>query len=140
MCSGGQKQRIAIARALVRGPAILLLDEATSALDTESEHVVQEAIYKVIPIPLLSLIAPSFQNLDGKSVILIAHRLSTVEKADKIIVISKGRVEEMGSHEELLKMGGMYANLVQRQMMGEPNHPHVSEEQKKRGIRDPIPD
>ncbi|CAP39213.2 Protein CBR-HAF-4 [Caenorhabditis briggsae] len=103
--SGGQKQRIAIARALVREPAILLLDEATSALDTESEHVVQEAIYK---------------NLDGKSVILIAHRLSTVEKADKIVVINKGRVEQIGNHESLLKdTEGTYAKLVKRQMMGD---------------------
>lgn len=103
--SGGQKQRIAIARALVREPAILLLDEATSALDTESEHLVQEAIYK---------------NLDGKSVILIAHRLSTVEKADKIVVINKGRVEQIGNHETLLKdTNGTYAKLVQRQMMGD---------------------
>ncbi|PAV72778.1 hypothetical protein WR25_15285 [Diploscapter pachys] len=103
--SGGQKQRIAIARAIVREPAILLLDEATSALDTESESIVQEAIYK---------------NLDGKSVILIAHRLSTVEKADKIIVINKGRVEQIGNHEQLLRQTeGTYAKLVQRQMMGD---------------------
>ncbi|CAI4221697.1 unnamed protein product [Auanema sp. JU1783] len=101
--SGGQKQRIAIARALVRQPVILLLDEATSALDTESESLVQEAIYK---------------NLEGKSVILIAHRLSTVEKADKIIVINKGRVEQMGTHEQLLSEPGTYATLVQRQMLG----------------------
>ncbi|KAL3072705.1 hypothetical protein niasHS_017679 [Heterodera schachtii] len=100
--SGGQKQRIAIARALVRRPAILLLDEATSALDTESEHLVQEAIYK---------------NLKGRSVILIAHRLSTVEKADKIVVISRGRLEQIGTHEQLLAQEGMYRSLVQRQMI-----------------------
>ncbi|KAF7626124.1 hypothetical protein Mgra_00009701 [Meloidogyne graminicola] len=104
--SGGQKQRIAIARAIVRKPAILLLDEATSALDTESEHLVQEAIYK---------------NMKGRSVILIAHRLSTVEKADKIVVIIKGRVEQMGTHEQLLSQEGIYRSLVHRQMIGGGN-------------------
>uniref|UniRef100_A0A1I8AD46 ABC-type antigen peptide transporter n=1 Tax=Steinernema glaseri TaxID=37863 RepID=A0A1I8AD46_9BILA len=101
--SGGQKQRIAIARALVRDPVVLLLDEATSALDSESEHLVQEAISK---------------NLTGRTVILIAHRLSTVENADKIIVISGGEVQQVGVHKELLLQDGIYKQLVQRQMQG----------------------
>ncbi|KAF7634500.1 hypothetical protein Mgra_00006071 [Meloidogyne graminicola] len=101
--SGGQKQRIAIARALVREPVVLLLDEATSALDSESEHLVQEAIQR---------------NLKGRTVLLIAHRLSTVENADKIVVISGGRVVQEGVHKTLIAEEGLYKQLVQRQMLG----------------------
>uniref|UniRef100_H2Z4F1 Uncharacterized protein n=1 Tax=Ciona savignyi TaxID=51511 RepID=H2Z4F1_CIOSA len=97
--SGGQKQRVAIARALVRNPSVLLLDEATSALDTESEYLVQEALER---------------SKSHRTVLLIAHRLSTVERADRIVVIVKGKVEEIGSHSELMAKQGTYYNLVYR--------------------------
>uniref|UniRef100_H2Y2G7 ABC transporter domain-containing protein n=2 Tax=Ciona intestinalis TaxID=7719 RepID=H2Y2G7_CIOIN len=99
--SGGQKQRVAIARALVRNPKVLLLDEATSALDTESEYLVQEALER---------------SKSHRTVLLIAHRLSTVERADRIVVIVKGKVEEVGSHNELMAKKGTYYNLVYRQL------------------------
>ena len=99
--SGGQKQRIAIARALVRKPRLLLLDEATSALDTESEAVVQSSLDKVMRDP-------------RQSVIVIAHKLATVRKADRIAVVQSGKVVEVGSHDQLMQdPGGAYAALVE---------------------------
>jgi subfamily B ATP-binding cassette protein MsbA len=102
--SGGQRQRIAIARAILKDAPILILDEATSALDTESEMLVQQALNNLMA---------------GRTTIVIAHRLSTVRRADKIIVMDAGRVAEMGAHQELLARGGIYRRLYELQFVEE---------------------
>ncbi|MGD8973806.1 MAG: ATP-binding cassette domain-containing protein, partial [Desulfobacterales bacterium] len=99
--SGGQKQRLALARAILADPRILILDEATSSVDAEAEFLIQQALERV---------------LKGRTSLVIAHRLSTVRNADKIIVLDQGRIVESGKHEELLQRDGLYSQLYQRQM------------------------
>jgi subfamily B ATP-binding cassette protein MsbA len=98
--SGGQRQRLTIARAILRNPPILILDEATSALDSESEKLVQQALEAL---------------MRGRTAIVIAHRLSTVQHADEIVVLRQGRIVERGSHAELIRIGGDYQKLVSLQ-------------------------
>jgi ATP-binding cassette subfamily B protein len=101
--SGGQRQRVAIARAILKNAPILVLDEATSALDSESEHYIQDALWKL---------------MENKTTIAIAHRLSTIQRMDRIIVLDEGKIVEEGSHKELLKAGGTYAKLWAHQSGG----------------------
>ena len=101
--SGGQRQRVAIARAVLRDAPILLLDEATSALDSESEALIQEALWRL---------------MEGRTAIAVAHRLSTVAGMDRLVVLDKGGIVEEGTHAELLTRGGGYARLWERQSGG----------------------
>ncbi|HNG95619.1 MAG TPA: ATP-binding cassette domain-containing protein, partial [Acidobacteriota bacterium] len=98
--SGGQRQRIAIARALLKNPRILILDEATSSLDSESEGLVQDALETL---------------MEGRTTFVIAHRLSTVRRADRILVLNEGRIVESGSHQELIEQNGLYQKLYTMQ-------------------------
>jgi subfamily B ATP-binding cassette protein MsbA len=104
--SGGQRQRLAIARALLKNAPVLVLDEATSALDTESERHVQAALEAL---------------MRGRTTLVIAHRLSTVENADRIVVLDRGRIAETGTHRELLEHGGIYDKLYRIQFAPEKN-------------------
>jgi subfamily B ATP-binding cassette protein MsbA len=106
--SGGQRQRIAIARAILKDPAVLLLDEATSSLDNESERLIEDAMETL---------------LKGRTTLIIAHRLSTVRRADRLVVLDQGRIAEEGTHTELLALRGLYARLYSRQFRDEVDEP-----------------
>ena len=105
--SGGERQRVAIARAVLHDPRILILDEATASVDTETEEVIQAGL---------------FQLMKGRTTFAIAHRLSTLRHADRLLVLDKGRIAEVGSHAELMAAGGIYHGLVQSQRRMNRHH------------------
>ena len=111
--SGGERQRLSIARAVIKNPSVLIFDEATAAVDSETEHLIQEAIERLI---------------SGRTTLMIAHRLSTLRKANKIVVVDKGRIIECGSHEELMAKKGKFYRLIQIQNMSEEAQRQSSEE------------
>jgi ATP-binding cassette subfamily B protein len=111
--SGGQRQRVAIARAMLKNAPILVLDEATSALDSESEVLIQDALWKL---------------MEGRTAIVIAHRLSTIQRMDRIIVLEDGKIVEEGSHKDLLRANGTYAKLWAHQSGGFIDDDEASED------------
>jgi ATP-binding cassette subfamily B protein len=102
--SGGQRQRVAIARALLLDPRILILDDSTSSVDTQTEYLIQQALDRV---------------MDGRTTFVIAQRLSTVRRADQILVLDQGRIIERGSHAELLSQDGLYREIYELQLSGQ---------------------
>ncbi|HQU37616.1 MAG TPA: ATP-binding cassette domain-containing protein, partial [Anaerolineales bacterium] len=120
--SGGQRQRVAIARALLMNPRILILDDSTSSVDTQTEKLIQAALDTL---------------MEGRTTFVIAHRLSTVRRADLILVLDKGQIAERGTHEELLKRGGLYKEIHDLQLV---DHAGFAEEMEEMQIEDIAPD
>ena len=113
MYLGGEKQRVSIARAVLKNPSILIFDEATAAVDSETESLIQSAIERLI---------------SGRTTLMIAHRLSTLRKANKIVVVDKGEIIECGTPEELMALKGKYYKLIEIQSMGEQLQKRKAEE------------